>query len=404
MNYRLDLERGKKYLVGVSGGSDSMMLLDLCVSQGYDVCAAHVNYQHRPTANRDEKIVRQYCLEHNVPVYCCYPRGETGNFQNWAREVRYDFYQKIYTENTCSALLLGHQRDDYLENYLMARQRKSQTYYYGIRGETFHHQMRIIRPLLIIGKKDTQVYCRGNNIAYGDDESNFTDDYQRNRIRHHLVETADEKQIAAWLKETDDLNTKIAEKLDGYQMRYNFSEPIEISRFEQEEDKQLFMRYYLNRFLSEKTFSAGLIEELVKVTTTTDKNVHLEIEDFLFISEYGHFYMHQKPVAYAYRLENVEFFSTAYFTLSDKGDKIQQLTIKDDDWPITIRNYKPGDKIEMRYGIKKVNRYFIDNKIPYWQRLIWPVVENNNGKIIFVSAIGCDKYHFSIKPDLFVLK
>ncbi|MDO4379053.1 MAG: tRNA lysidine(34) synthetase TilS [Erysipelotrichia bacterium] len=404
MNYKLDLDRNKRYLVGVSGGSDSMMLLNLCVTQGYDVCVAHVNYQHRPTANRDENIVRQYCLEHNVPIYCCYPCGETGNFQNWAREVRYNFYQKVYAENDCSALLLGHQRNDYLENYLMAKERRSQTYFYGIRREAFHHQMRIIRPLLDIGKNDTQIYCRGNNVVYGDDESNFTDDYQRNRIRHHLVETADEEQIASWLKEAADLNKEIAEKLTDYQRRYDFSEPIEISQLKNEEDKKLFMRYYLNHFLPHKTFSAGLVDELVKVAATTSKNVHFEIENYLFISEYGHFYMHPKPATYAYRLEKPEFFSTTYFTISNKGDKIQQLTINEDDWPITIRNYKPGDKIEMRYGVKKVNRYFIDNKIPYWQRIIWPVVENNKGKIIFVSAIGCDKYHFSIKPDLFVLK
>ena len=400
---KLDLNKKGKYLLGVSGGSDSMMLLDLCNRQGYDICVAHVNYRHRPTADRDENIVKKYCRENNIPIYIDYPSGETGNFQKWARDVRYAFYRDIYLKYDCDAILLGHQRDDYLENYLMAKERNSCTYYYGIRKETFHHDMKIIRPLLDIGKADTKKYCIDNSITYGDDESNFTDDYLRNRIRHKLVEPASKQQIDNWMNEINLLNVDIENKISLYEKKYDFSQPINIQMFNLETDKKLFMRYYLNVFLPEKTFSSGLIDELIKATESK-KNGHCDIDDYIFVWEYGSFYLKRKPEDFEYKLNEIDYISTPYFSIRDKGEKIQQLTLKEDDWPITIRNYHLGDSIEMRYGLKKVNRFFIDRKISYYERLKWPVVENNKGQIIFVSGIGCDKYHFSIKPDLFVIK
>ena len=117
----LNLDRTRKYVVGVSGGSDSMTLLDLLVKQGYMVVVCHVNYHHRATSDRDENIVKDYCMKHNVKVYVNnpqYPGKE--NFQKWAREVRYQFYYQIYIKHQCSGLLLAHEMDDHIENYLMA--------------------------------------------------------------------------------------------------------------------------------------------------------------------------------------------------------------------------------------------------------------------------------------------
>lgn len=408
MDFSRRLSKSEKYLLGVSGGSDSMMLLDLCAKQGFNVVVAHVNYKHRPTADRDENIVKDYCDKHNIKVYCCYPSGEEGNFQKWAREVRYQFYKEVYLKEDCDALLLGHQLDDRLENYLMAKQRGSATYHYGIKEETFHHCMRIIRPLLSIRKKDTSLYCQGNNITYGDDESNFTDDYQRNRIRHHLVELASEKQIETWINDMDELNKEIDEKISDILTKYDLDKPINRDEFVQEKDQNFFIRYYLNHYLPEDNFSGGLIEELVKIVNTSSKNSQIKLtDDYLFIYEYGHFYVMKIVEDYSFTVNSIEEakkIDSKYFKISDKGEKIQQLSLTESDFPITIRNSRANDIIELRYGSKKVNRAFIDKKISYYKRKSLPVVENKDKKVIFVALIGCDKYHFSIKPDIFVIE
>ena len=60
--------------------------------------------------------------------------------------------------------------------------------------------------------------------------------------------------------------------------------------------------------------------------------------------------------------------------------------------------------IEMRYGCKKVHRFFIDRHIPLYQRQFWPVIENAKGNVIFVPGLGCDKYHYTVNPTLNVLE
>ena len=83
-----------KYCVAVSGGCDSMTLLDKCVKKGLDVIVAHVNYQKRESAWRDEEIVRQFCEQNRVPFFVKYcPTVYKGNFQGYARKFRYDFFR-----------------------------------------------------------------------------------------------------------------------------------------------------------------------------------------------------------------------------------------------------------------------------------------------------------------------
>jgi tRNA(Ile)-lysidine synthase len=78
--------------------------------------------------------------------------------------------------------------------------------------------------------------------------------------------------------------------------------------------------------------------------------------------------------------------------------------VTEKDFPICIRNVKPGDKIEMRFGTKSLSRFFIDRKINRIDRKHWLVMENQAGKVIFVPGLGCDVEHFSVKANLFMIQ
>ena len=66
-NWEILLDKKETYIIGVSGGPDSMALLDMCKKQGYSLVVAHMNYQKRDSALRDEEIVRKYCEENGIP-------------------------------------------------------------------------------------------------------------------------------------------------------------------------------------------------------------------------------------------------------------------------------------------------------------------------------------------------
>ena len=91
-----------KCVVACSGGPDSMALLDQLNKQG-------------DTADRDEKIVKEYCKKYDIPVRVLYPVHEKGNFQAWARDVRYAFFEEVADEFDTKLLYVAHQMDDVIE-------------------------------------------------------------------------------------------------------------------------------------------------------------------------------------------------------------------------------------------------------------------------------------------------
>ena len=91
-----NLDKSKKYLIAVSGGADSMALLDMLKVSNYEIVVAHVNYKTRPTSDRDEQIVVNYCLKNHIICYTTNAvHNDKSNFEKWAREARYAFFKEI---------------------------------------------------------------------------------------------------------------------------------------------------------------------------------------------------------------------------------------------------------------------------------------------------------------------
>ncbi|HPX32278.1 MAG TPA: tRNA lysidine(34) synthetase TilS [Erysipelotrichaceae bacterium] len=408
MSISLNLSKEKKYLVAVSGGCDSMMLLSLCVKEGYDLVVCHVNYKLRISADRDERIVRDFCQKHKLSLYVDYPVfDDKGNFQAWAREKRYNFFKEIYDLNKCEVLLLAHHLDDGLENYLMSKERNSKTWYYGISEDTYHHGMRIIRPLMNLRKKEIEKYCLDNKIDFGLDETNLSSQYTRNRIRYEQLDKMSDEEIKVLQSEMKEKNKELKNDMDYIKEKYNFNKEIEISEYlkENENIKNIIVRFLLKESCPSKSFSSDFIDDLKDKIKTSEKGFKIKIDDNkLIVSEYGLLYCCKKNDDFKYVLNEIEYLQNEYFTLANKGETIQQMTLSDNDFPLTIRNYQSKDKIQLRYGHKKVNRFLIDRKVLYKDRIKWPVIENKDGQLIFVKDIGCDVNHYSIKPNLFMVK
>ena len=182
-----------KCVVACSGGPDSMALLDQLNKQGRDIVVAHVNYKHRDTADRDENIVKEYCQKYGIPVRVCYPIHEKGNFQAWARDVRYAFFEEVADEFDTKLLYVAHQMDDVIETYFFQKKRNMICDYYGLKQESSRHGYKIIRPLLSYTKAELQMYCVENGVSFGIDESNLTNHYTRNVIRHTQIEKMSRK-------------------------------------------------------------------------------------------------------------------------------------------------------------------------------------------------------------------
>lgn len=189
------LEQGEHILCAVSGGADSMAMLhmlgDIAKMREIKISCAHFNHKIRDEAERDACFVQDYCRENNIPFYLgCGAVPEFASehkmgLEEAARLLRYDFLQKIASEQNCNKIATAHNARDNAETVLMNFCRGS-----ALRGVCGINPKRdnIIRPIICLDRWQIEQYLADENIPNITDESNFCLDYSRNKLRHGAIE------------------------------------------------------------------------------------------------------------------------------------------------------------------------------------------------------------------------
>ena len=181
-----------KKILAVSGGIDSMVLLDMfCKSEPSNILVAHFNHGTRESADLDEDFVKRKCKEYGVPFESKLLLGE-GVSEEEAREKRYAFLYHVahkYQGEICTA----HHLDDLLESVIINLIRG--TFW---RGLAPFGNSKIRRPLvdLKMNKTDILRYAGENHLCFRQDPTNYQDDYLRNRVRESLKSLEKEKKMA----------------------------------------------------------------------------------------------------------------------------------------------------------------------------------------------------------------
>jgi len=178
-------------VVAVSGGVDSTVLLIAAKNAGVPVIAAHVNYGLRDSESDDnQQFCENICSQLQIPLYTLALTAQqtaelkSDNIQKAARNIRYDFLERVRRENGCEFILTGHHFDDQVETvlYRMLRGLGLKTLH-GIR----HRNGAILRPFLHLSKEELIAYAQLHEIEWSPDSSNQFDDYDRNKIRNRLL-------------------------------------------------------------------------------------------------------------------------------------------------------------------------------------------------------------------------
>ena len=177
----------KRVLVAVSGGVDSMVLVDLLREYSDVVAVAHCNFQLRGQDSvQDEQLVESYCKRHQLT--CHIKRFDTKlpkqSTQMAARTLRYNWFEELCLSNNYDVILTAHHADDNIETLLINIIRGT-----GIEGLTGIPEQngRTLRPLLPFYKSEIIAYAQTHQIPWREDRSNQIDDYLRNAIRHHVI-------------------------------------------------------------------------------------------------------------------------------------------------------------------------------------------------------------------------
>ena len=190
----------QKVLIANSTGLDSMVLSHLLETLKIPFSVAYCNFQLRTEADQEEDFIAEWATQQKHPFFT--KRFETKEYvqqhklsiQMAAREIRYQWFQALALEEGFDVVLTAHHLNDQLETYLMHSFRGTGPK--GLLGIPVVQGL-VQRPLLPFTKVQLQTYATESQMRWCEDSSNATDEYQRNRIRHHVI-PALEKEYPNW--------------------------------------------------------------------------------------------------------------------------------------------------------------------------------------------------------------
>ena len=216
---KLFLERynlyNKVFVVGFSGGYDSMCLLDILSGLDIKPVAAHYNHGWRPEANYEEERCREFCKSRGIEFYSEHAPADLPKTETAAREVRYDFFERVSEKYHADGIFTAHNCDDNVETVIYRIIKGT-----GITGLKGIQEVRgnIYRPILNCSRAEIEEYCKTHKLTPNTDSSNTNNKYKRNFIRHKIIPAMEE--INAELKSSVNKLSELARLDDNIIQEY----------------------------------------------------------------------------------------------------------------------------------------------------------------------------------------
>ena len=413
---KYNIKNNDYIVVGVSGGSDSVALLDLLLNSidHSKIVVAHVNHHVRIESDIEEEYLKNFCLEKNIIFETTkFLEYKENNFENEARKRRYKFYENLLLKYNSKFLFLAHHGDDLIETVMMKIVRGSNlTGYSGIKEITNKKNYFIIRPLLKFTKEDIITYNKENNLVYFNDRTNEDTNYTRNRYRKTILPLLKKEDPLVHLKflkysnilqEYDSYITKICQDL----IIKKYQDKIKINDFKEEDP---FIQKNIIYLLLVKIYNNedNLIKEkhlinILNIIKSTKPNQKTNLpKGYIAIKEYNEVYFTKKikdKTNYKIELKPFNIIDNHIIKKIDNtnnnGNDICTLDSSTIAFPLYIRNRKEGDYLEVKNlkGKKKVKELFIEAKIPLNKRNSYPLLVDSNDNILWVPNIKKSKFN-----------
>ena len=387
----------QKVLLAVSGGIDSVVMLDLFHKAGFKFDIAHCNFKLRLfESDDDELFVRALAHKYNVDIFVnwCntknYAENHKLSIQEAARELRYSWFNHVCNINNYSLVAVAHHQDDLIETFFINLFRGA-----GIKGLKSIPVTRqnIIRPIMFATRSDIEQYAIDNKLKYREDSSNSTDHYLRNRIRHHLLPKIEELSPGA----SDSIKKSIDNLHDSDLLLQSCIENRKIELFRETGNNNFKISIEeLMKLSPLKTWMYYLLSEYNYSRNVTDSICNTLLSDSmpgaLFLSSTHELLIDRENIILRQIPEEITNTTaeikqnTPYITsplpvnfniIPASGDfsfseskKIAYFDLNKLEFPLTIRKWETGDKMKPfgMSGNKLVSDILIDNKVDYFEK------------------------------------
>lgn len=185
-----------KYIIAVSGGVDSVVLLDMLnKNKNLSLVVGHVDHGIRDDSAMDAEFVAKLANKYKLPIEIKQLELGQEASEELARDKRYNFLRQVCQKHGARALITAHHQDDAIETAIINLIRGT-----GYRGlASLKNTNAVIRPMLNLSKDQILAYAKQNKLTWREDSTNKQINYLRNRIRHQVVAKMDSHQIQKWL-------------------------------------------------------------------------------------------------------------------------------------------------------------------------------------------------------------
>jgi len=412
INQNLSFLNEKKLLIAISGGIDSIVLTHLFYKLNFSISLAHCNFSLRgKESNKDEQFVKELGVKLKVPTFTIqfdtekYATKNGISTQMAARDLRYNWFDKVRVENDIDYIITAHQKDDVIETFIINLTRGT-----GLDGLTGIPEVNgnLVRPILPFDRNDILIYATKNKLQWREDRSNSSIKYVRNKIRHKIVPVLKELNpslLDSFQNTIDNLKgsqqivkdrvENIQQKVSvkhGNKTHFNISKLKTLSKpkvylfqllntfgFTEWDDVCNLLSAQSGKFVKSKTHRLLKDREvLILSEITSEENNSFQIsENTLKIKH---------PIKLKFEKIDIPFDSKNHLnkildelifndnnTISIDYDKIK--------FPLTIRKWQKGDyffPIGLQ-GKKKLSKYFKDEKMSLLEKEnTWLLCSNND--------------------------
>jgi len=419
------LAPGETLLAAVSGGPDSMCLLDVLVALGYRVHLAHFDHQTRDgQSGLDAAFVRDTASRLGLPFHLesrpitQEAREQGASFEAYARAARYSFFRRTADANACTAVVTGHHADDRAETVLMRILRGTWPGGLGaippVREDP--DGRRVVRPLINCTRREIIAYLTENAISFCTDDSNADVRHLRNRVRHELLPQLSAEynprfrdalcRLAELQHDASAVVSRATDELSAVCLNENVIDRVEFARGEAACQRELLVRYAHPR---NATISVERIERARRFILEGPQHKYFDFGGGLLLrNERGFTYIVERGMArnnhdVPLHLPGVTEAMGAIIhcriiehplAVPIKTACTPSRQVLDADrvvGPLTLRSRRVGDRF-IPLGLskpKKLKDYFVDRKVPLPLRDRVPLVCANDA-IVWVVGHGID--------------
>lgn len=375
-------------ITGVSGGTDSVVLLHILMSLGYNCVIAHCNFHLRmDESDRDELFVRTLAKDLKLPYYSVdfettkYAEEHKISIEMAARDLRYAWFYELLYNQDAQAIAVAHHADDSIETLLMNLIRGT-----GLKGLTGiqPRNHKVVRPLLCCTRLELETYLVRNDLEHIEDSTNASLDYQRNKFRNEVLPLLTEinpsvrQTLYGSLTRFEGINAVYQQAIDKMKAEIVRNEPELIKMDIECIKKQVHIPTIMYELLHPYGFGPAIIEQITLQLDGEPGKVfysgtHRLLKDrkYLLISIKEENTVEEYRIAADDSVIEVPFLMkmskqiiTKDFEISKELNRIHvdasKLT-----FPLLLRRWEEGDSF-YPFGMKqhkKISDFFIDNKL-----------------------------------------